>query len=119
MAFLLPPEEIVYYHYQLQQDRAERATITVGVTADSAVTPTVIVVIVTVIVVTVIVVIVTVIVVIVTVIVVAVIVVIVTVIVVIVTVIVVAVVLQYFLCIDSHVSHYSFLTVITQSYIKI
>ena len=43
----------------------------------------------------------------------------VTVIVVIVTVIVVAVVLQYFLCIDSHVSHYSFLTVITQSYIKI
>ena len=54
MAFLLPPEEIVYYHYQLQQDRAhdaQRATITVGVTADSAVTPTVIVVIVTVIVV--------------------------------------------------------------------
>ena len=48
MAFLLPPEEIVYYHYQLQQDKAhdaqERATITVGVTADSAVTPTVIVV---------------------------------------------------------------------------
>ena len=32
MAFLLPPEEIVYYHYQLQQE--ERATITVGVTAD-------------------------------------------------------------------------------------
>ena len=54
MAFLLPPKEIVYYHYQLQQDRAhdvQRATITVGVTADSALTPTVIVVIVTVIVV--------------------------------------------------------------------
>ena len=54
MAFLLPPEEIVYYHYQLQQDRAhdgQRATITVGVTAESAATPTVIIVIVTVIVV--------------------------------------------------------------------
>ena len=25
MAFLLPPEEIVYYHYQLQQDRAHDA----------------------------------------------------------------------------------------------
>ena len=46
MAFLLPSEEIVYYHYQLQQDRvhdAQRATITMGVTADSAVMPTVIV----------------------------------------------------------------------------
>ena len=45
MAFLLPPEEIVYYYYQLQQDRAhdaQRATITVGVTAHSAVMPTVI-----------------------------------------------------------------------------
>ena len=52
MAFLLSPEEIVYYHYQLQQDRAhnvERATITVGVTTDSTVMPTVIEVIVTVI----------------------------------------------------------------------
>ena len=38
MAFLIPPEEIIYY-----LNDAQRTTITVGVTADSVVTPTVIV----------------------------------------------------------------------------
>ena len=50
MAFLLPPDEIVYYHYIKARAHdvlliKERPTITFGVTADSAVTPTVIVVI--------------------------------------------------------------------------
>ena len=39
MAFLLPPEEIVYYHYQLQQDRAHDAQ---RVSAHHALSPAVI-----------------------------------------------------------------------------